>query len=641
MKNEINSLNDYRNEYQKSVNNPEDFWVEKAKAFTWKKKWDKTLSWNFFKPEVKWFQGGKLNITENCLDRHLKNNGDKTAFIWEPNDPNKESINISYQELFSSVCRFANVLKNNDIKKGDRVCIYLPMIPELVVSMLACARIGAVHSVVFAGFSSEALASRIKDAEAKLLITADGAHRGTKQIELKAIADKALLKSTEIKKVIIAKATGAEVSLIDKRDVWWKDEELKVDDICEAEEMDAEDMLFILYTSGSTGKPKGIVHSSAGYMVYVDYTFRNVFHCEEKDVYWCSADIGWVTGHSYMVYGPLLSGITSVLFEGIPTYPNPDRYWEIIDKHGVNIFYTSPTALRTLMTFDIEYIKKHKLNTLKLLGTVGEPINESAWLWYFENIGNKKCFIVDTWWQTETGGIAISPLLNVSDPKPGYAMYPLPGIQLAIVNKEGKELTENNVEGDLCIRFPWPGMLRTIYGNHERCKETYFNDYPGFYFTGDGCKRDAEGHYRITGRVDDLIKVSGHLLGTAEIENAINGHKGVVESAVIGYPHEIKGNAIYAFVVTYIQPEHTDRLEKEIITEVSKTVGAIAKPERIQFVKELPKTRSGKIMRRVFRKVLEGETENFGDTSTLVNPHVIQGIIDGNTAVIRLVSSEK
>lgn len=631
MKFEINSHEDYQKEYQKSIDNPEKFWAEKAKTFLWKKQWDNVLSWDFLEPDIKWFEGGKLNITENCLDRHLENHSDKIAFIWEPNDNTEKNVQISYKELHSKVCRFANVLKNNGVKKGDRICIYLPMIPELVVAMLACARIGAVHSVVFAGFSSEALASRINDLQAELLITSDGGFRGNKQIDIKSIVDEALLKCDGIRKVILAKRTNEDIPIIEGRDVWWGTEETKVNNICEAEVMDAEDMLFILYTSGSTGKPKGIVHSSAGYMVYVDYTFRNVFHCDDEDIYWCSADIGWITGHSYMVYGPLLSGVTSVMFEGIPTYPNPGRFWEIIDRHSVNIFYTSPTALRTLMTYDLDYVKKYDLVTLKLLGTVGEPINESAWKWYYKNIGKEECFIVDTWWQTETGGIAISPLLNVSYAKPCFAMHPLPGIQLAIVNSKGEELKENDVKGDLCIKFPWPGMLRTVYQNHKRCKETYFSDYPGYYFTGDGCMRDKNGDYKITGRVDDLIKVSGHLLGTAEIENAINSHKKVVESAVIGYPHSIKGNAICAFVITYREPENQEQLIEEIIKQVGNMIGPIAKPEKVQFVKELPKTRSGKIMRRILQKILAGETENFGDTSTLVNPQIIPDLIDEST----------
>jgi acetyl-CoA synthetase len=634
---EINSFEDYKREYKKSIANPEEFWAEKANKFEWKKKWSKILSWDFSTPDIKWFEGAKLNITENCLERHLKENGNKTAFIWEPNFPNEGSKNITYNELFTKVCRFANVLKNNGVKKGDGVSIYMPMIPELVISMLACARIGAIHSVVYAGFSSDALASRIQDTKSKLLITSDGGYRGAKITPIKSIVDEALQKCEAIENVIVVNRTGSNINMLKDRDIWWNDEDKKVNDICDAEKMDAEDTLFILYTSGSTGKPKGIVHTCAGYMVYVDYTFRNVFHYDQKDVYWCSADIGWITGHSYLVYGPLLSGVTSVMFEGIPTYPDAGRYWETIDKHKVSIFYTSPTAIRTLMTFDFKYVSKYNLKTLKLLGSVGEPINQTAWKWYYKNIGKEKCFIVDTWWQTETGGIAISPLLNVSYPKPGYAMHPLPGIQLSILDKDGKELTENEIEGVLCIKFPWPGMLRGVYGDLERFKKTYFNDYAGYYFTGDSCKRDKNGDYRVTGRVDDLIKVSGHLLGTAEIENAINSHKEIVESAVIGYPHPIKGNAICSFVVSYETPQNPNQLKKEIIKQVSYMVGPIAKPEKVKFVKELPKTRSGKIMRRILQKILAGETKNFGDTSTLINPHVIKDLIDEKSNKIELV----
>jgi len=623
---EINSYADYISEYKKSIESPEKFWEEKAEKFLWKKKWDKVLEWNFNTPEIKWFVNAKLNITENCLDRHLKERGNKIAFHWEPNDPSEEKRAISYQELYNEVCRFANVLKKNGIQKGDRVCIYLPMIPQLVIAMLACARIGAVHSVVFAGFSSGALSNRINDAKAAVLITCDGYSRGNKQIAVKPITDEALKNNPSVKKVILVKRTNQKIAL-NTNEVWWDDEMATVPPECRAEEMDAEDMLFILYTSGSTGKPKGIVHTSAGYMVYVDYTFRNVFGFGAEDVHWCTADIGWITGHSYVVYAPLLSGITSVMYEGIPTYPDAGRWWEIIDKYKVNTFYTSPTAIRTLQELGTDAIKKHSLEYLKVLGTVGEPINESAWNWYYKNIGNEKCPIVDTWWQTETGGIAISPMAKVEGMLPGYAMYPMPGIQLAIVNDKGEELIEKEVQGDLCIKFPWPGMLRTIYGDQSRCKKTYFSKYSGMYFTEDGCIRDKNGYYRISGRVDDVIKVSGHLLGTAEIENAINQHPGVVESAVVGYPHAIKGNAIQAFVVLYQNPDQSDELSREIIKLVSKLIGPIAKPEKIQFVKALPKTRSGKIMRRILKKIAAGETKDFGDTSTLIEPNVIKEII--------------
>lgn len=624
---EINSYEDYQREYAKSISDPEGFWAEKANNFQWKKKWDKTLEWNFTEPSIRWFIGGKLNITENCLDRHLAEHGDRTAFIWEPNSPDEKPLHISYQELFSKVCRFANVLKNNGVKKGDTVCIYLPMIPELAIAMLACARIGAIHSVVYAGFSSGALATRLIDAGALILITSDGAYRGERQISLKRIADEALKDCPLVSKLILVRRTGESVSLTEGRDVWWKSEEVKAQEVCSAEEMDAEDTLFILYTSGSTGKPKGIVHASAGYMVYVDYTFRNIFRCTPEDIYWCTADIGWITGHSYIVYGPLLSGITSVMFEGIPTFPDAGRWWELIDKNKVSIFYTSPTAIRTLETFGTGPVDQYNLQSLKVLGTVGEPINESAWHWYHTNIGKKGCPVLDTWWQTETGGIAISPLIPIKEQKPGFAMFPMPGILPVIVDDKGQELKGNEVEGNLCFRLPWPGMLQTVYKDHERCKKTYFSDYPGLYFSGDGCKRDKDGHYRITGRTDDVIKVSGHLLGTAEIENAINRHPDIVESAVVGYPHPIKGNAISAFVVSGNSIPDLAHLKEDIIALVSKTVGPIAKPEKIYLVKGLPKTRSGKIMRRILKKIMLGEKKEFGDTSTLIDPSVIDAII--------------
>lgn len=637
MKFEINSHEDYQREYAKSISDPEGFWTEKANHFQWKKKWDKTLEWNFTDPLIRWFIGGKLNISENCLDRHLEKDGNKIAFIWEPNSPDEKSLHISYRELFSKVCRFANVLKNNGIKKGDTVCIYLPMIPELVIAVLACARIGAIHSIVYAGFSSGALANRISDADSQILITSDGAFRGAKRIPIKSIVDEALEKCPSVNKVIITKRTGESIPFIEGRDLWWKDEEAKMSDVCPAEEMDAEDTLFILYTSGSTGKPKGIVHTVAGYMVYVDYTFRNIFRCSSEDVYWCTADIGWITGHSYLVYGPLLSGSTSVMFEGIPTYPDPGRWWNIIDKHRVSIFYTSPTAIRTLEAGGTSFIEPYNLQSLKTLGTVGEPINEAAWHWYNTNIGKNKCPILDTWWQTETGGILISPFVPVQEQKPGFAMFPLPGIQPVIVNEKGEELQGNEVEGNLCFKFPWPGMLRTIFKDHNRCKKTYFNDYPGLYFSGDGCKRDKDGHYRITGRVDDVIKVSGHLLGTAEIENAINQHPDIIESAVVGYPHPIKGNAISAFVVASHPINDQEKIKEEIIALVSKTVGPIARPEKIQIVTGLPKTRSGKIMRRILKKILQGETKDFGDTSTLIDPSVVNTIVQ-TVSVTKLIT---
>ncbi|MBI4930199.1 MAG: acetate--CoA ligase [Bacteroidetes bacterium] len=624
--NRITSFEQYLSEYKKSVENPEQFWAEKAESFLWKKKWDKVLEWNFSEPNVKWFIGGKLNITENCLDRHLKEKGTQTAIIWEPNNPNEAVRKISYKELHEEVCRFANVLKNNGAKKGDRICIYMPMVPELAIAVLACARIGAIHSVVFGGFSFQSLADRIHDADCNIVITADGAFRGAKDIPLKTVIDEALQTCPAVKKIIVLKRTNTEIKMLSGRDVWWNDELKKVSADCPAEEMDAEDMLFILYTSGSTGKPKGVVHTTAGYMVYVDYTFRNVFQYNDGEVYWCTADVGWITGHSYLVYGPLLAGATTLMFEGIPTFPDAGRFWNVIDKHKVNIFYTAPTAIRSLQAMGEDFVKPYKLSSLRVLGTVGEPINEEAWNWYNSTIGKKKCPIVDTWWQTETGGIMISPLAGITNTKPGYATLPLPGIQPSIVDEKGKELSGNNVEGRLCMKFPWPAMIRTTYKNHQRCFDTYFSHYKGYYFTGDGCRRDENGYYRITGRVDDVIKVSGHLLGTAEIENAINQHPDIVESAVVGFPHEIKGWAIYAYVIPEHERTDTDKLKKEIAETVNNLIGHIARPDKIQIVKGLPKTRSGKIMRRILRKIAENDLEHIGDTSTLLDPTVVEEI---------------
>jgi acetyl-CoA synthetase len=625
----ITSLEQYNAEYKKSVEQPEKFWEEIAGNFSWKKKWDKTLEWNFEEPNVKWFLNGKLNITENCLDRHLETRGDQAAIIWEANDPNEKSITLTYKELHAEVCRFANVLKNNGVKKGDRVCIYMPMVPGLAIAVLACARIGAVHSVVFGGFSFSSLSDRIHDAQCNVVVTADGAFRGAKQIPLKSVVDEALKTCPSVQKVIVLKRTGMEIKMENGRDVWWADEIKKVSADCPAEIMDSEDMLFILYTSGSTGKPKGVVHTTAGYMVFTAYTFQNVFQYNEKEIYWCTADIGWITGHSYLVYGPLLCGATSLMFEGIPTFPDAGRFWNVIDKHKVNIFYTAPTAIRSLEAQGLSFVKPYKLDSLRVLGTVGEPINVEAWNWYNENIGKKKCPIVDTWWQTETGGIMISPLAGITKTKPGYATLPVPGVQPVLVDEKGNELKGNGVEGRLCFKFPWPGILRTTYGNHQRCKETYFATYPNLYFSGDGCKRDEDGYYRITGRVDDVIKVSGHLLGTAEIENAINQHPNVVESAVVGFPHNIKGWGIYAYVICEHTPEDPEALKKEVSETVTKFMGAIAKPDKIQIVSGLPKTRSGKIMRRILRKVAEGETKELGDTSTLLDPGVVTEIIEG------------
>lgn len=625
----INSLGGYIHEYQKSVNDPEAFWSDIAETFYWRKKWDKTLDWNFEEPNVNWFVNGKLNITENIFERRLFTNGDDPAIIWEPNEPSEPAITYTYRELYEKVCQFANVLLKNGIEKGDRVIIYLPMIPEAAIAMLACARVGAVHSVVFAGFSSSALADRINGCEAKMVLTSDGNFRGKKNIPVKAVVDEALESTSTVEKVIIAKRTGVEVTMKEGRDLWWHEETEGTSTENKAAEMDSEDMLFILYTSGSTGKPKGVVHTTGGYMVYTTYTFQNVFNYEPGDVYWCTADVGWITGHSYIVYGPLLSGATSVMFEGVPTYPDAGRFWEICAKHKVNQFYTAPTAIRALQGFGLDPIEKHDLSTLKVLGSVGEPINEEAWHWYHDHIGKGKCPIVDTWWQTETGGILISPLPGIIPTKPAYATLPLPGVQPIIVDAQGQELKGNNVQGNLCIKFPWPSMLRTTYGDHERCRNTYFSNYPGYYFTGDGVKRDEDGYYRILGRVDDVINVSGHRMGTAEVENAINEHPMVIESAVVGFPHDIKGQGIYAYVITEAASSETDteeELKKEIINTVKKIIGPIAKPDEVQIVSGLPKTRSGKIMRRILRKVAEGDVSNLGDTSTLLNPEVVDEI---------------
>jgi acetyl-CoA synthetase len=625
---QIKSFDEYQKTYQYSVDYPEQFWEGIANNFQWRKKWNKVLSWNFSEPNTKWFEGAKLNITENCLDRHLTENGDKPAIIWEPNDPQKESITLSYKILHEQVCRFGNVLKKNGVKKGDRVCIYMPMVPELAVAVLACARIGAVHSVVFGGFSAKSIADRINDAECKVVITADGAFRGNKQIQLKEVIDDALIGCPTVEKVIVLTHTRMAVSMLKGRDVWWEDEIKLVDTNCPAEEMDAEDLLFILYTSGSTGKPKGVVHTIGGYMVYAGYTFSNVFNYQPDEVFFCTADIGWITGHSYIVYGPLSQGATTLMFEGIPTFPDASRMWQVVDKHKVNILYTAPTAIRSLMSFGDAPLKDVDLSSLRVLGSVGEPINEEAWHWFDENIGKGKCPIVDTWWQTETGGIMISPIAYVTPTKPSFATLPLPGIQPILVDEQGKEIEGNGVNGNLCIKFPWPGMLRTTYGDHERCKLTYFSTYKDLYFTGDGCLRDEDGYYRITGRVDDVINVSGHRIGTAEVENAINMHAGVVESAVVGYPHDVKGQGIYAFVINPNVHGDEDLTRKDILQTVTRVIGAIAKPDKILFVSGLPKTRSGKIMRRILRKIAEGETQQIGDVSTLLDPAVVTEIIE-------------
>ncbi len=612
-----------------SIEDPEGFWADQAAGFTWQRRWDHVLEWDFEGPSVKWFIGGRLNITENCLDRHLEQHAQRIAVIWEPNDPHAPGQRITYRELHERVCAMANVLKRNGIGKGDRVAIYMPMIPELLVSVLACARIGAVHSVVFCGFSAQSLADRVNDAQAVAVLCSDGMYRGAKEMPVKAVVDEALEQCPSVRRVIVTQRVGWNVRMQEGRDVWAHDELSHVNVFCAAEPMDSEDPLFILYTSGSTGKPKGVVHTCGGYMVYTHYTFRNVFQAGEKDVFWCTADVGWVTGHSYMVYGPTLAGATQVMFEGVPTYPDAGRFWQVIDKHGVTIFYTAPTAIRSLMAAGLDHVLPYSLHSLRVLGSVGEPINEEAWHWYRTHIGKGRSPIVDTWWQTETGGILISSLAGVTDEKPGHAAWPLPGIQPVLLTAEGQEITANEVEGMLCIKFPWPSMLRTTWGDHERCRQTYFSAYKGHYFTGDGAKRDADGRYRIIGRVDDVLNVSGHRFGTAEIESAINTAKGVVESAVVGYPHDIKGQGIYAYVVTERPVTDPEDMRGAIIEAVVAGIGRIAKPDKIQFVSGLPKTRSGKIMRRILRKVAENELGSLGDTSTLLDPAVVEEIKGG------------
>lgn len=625
---QIKSLEQYKEVYARSVADPQGFWAEQAETFTWKKKWDKTLEWDFRTPDIKWFKGGKLNITENCLDRHLEERGDQPAIIWEANDPNAPNKIYTYKQLHAEVCKAANGLKALGVGKGDRVCFYMPMVPELAIAVLACARIGAVHSVVFAGFSAQALADRVNDATCKMIICSDYNSRGEKNIPVKAVVDDAMaLGCPSIETILVHKNTGEDIAWSDK-DVWWHDAIDNQSTECEAEEMDSEDMLFILYTSGSTGKPKGVVHTCGGYMVYTTFSFKNVFQYQPGDVYWCTADIGWITGHSYIVYGPLSAGATTVMFEGVPTYPDAGRFWQVCEKLKVNQFYTAPTAIRALMAQGDEFVEGYDLSDLKVLGSVGEPINEEAWHWYNEKIGKKNCPIVDTWWQTETGGILITPLPNITDTKPCHASYPMPGVQPVLLDSEGNLVEGNDVEGLLAIKYPWPSMLRTTYGDHERCKNTYFSMFDNHYFTGDGARRDADGRLRIIGRVDDVINVSGHRMGTAEVENAINEHDNVVESAVVGYPHDIKGQGIYAYVIVNNPVEDVDAFRKEVVAVVRKEIGPIAKPDKIQVVSGLPKTRSGKIMRRILRKVASSDTSNLGDTSTLLNPEVVQEIID-------------
>ena len=629
----VRNFEEYKQAYQKSVEQPEAFWAGIAENFKWQKKWDKVLDWDFRKANTKWFSGAKLNITENCIDRHLESMGDQPAIIWEPNDPEEHYRRITFKELHAKVSQVGNMLKNNGVKKGDRVCIYMPMVPELAIAVLACARIGAIHSVVFGGFSAQSIADRIQDAQCEVVITADGGFRGNKDIPLKNVIDDALVQCPSVRRVIVLTRSRTPVSMIKGRDCWWEDEIKKVETQgnpeCPAEPMDAEDELFILYTSGSTGKPKGVVHTCGGYMVYTGYTFANVFQYEPGEVFFCTADIGWITGQSYLVYGALLQGATTLMFEGVPTWPDAGRFWDIVDKYKVEILYTAPTAIRSLMGFGDEPLKGKDLSSLKKLGSVGEPINEEAWNWFNEKIGKGKCPIVDTWWQTETGGIMISPLANITPTKPGYATLPLPGIQPCLVDESGNEIEGNGVSGNLCIKFPWPGIIRTTFGDHERCRTTYFSTYDNKYFTGDGCLRDEDGYYRITGRVDDVINVSGHRIGTAEVENAINMHADVVESAVVGYPHDIKGQGIYAYVILGTSLHDHDLTRRDILQTVTRIIGAIAKPDKIQFVSGLPKTRSGKIMRRILRKIAEGDVSNLGDTSTLLDPSVVEEIKDG------------
>jgi acetyl-CoA synthetase len=638
---QIRSLEQYHADYKRSIEDPEGFWSNIAEHFIWKKKWDQVLQWNFNEPRVRWFEGAQLNITENCIDRHLADKGDQPAIIWEPNDPNERTRVVTYNILHKRVCQFAQVLINNGVKKGDRVCIYMGMVPELAYAVLGCARIGAIHSVIFGGFSAQSIADRLADAKAEFIVTCDGAYRGVKDIPLKSVIDDALVGNTTIKRVIVYTRTRTPVSMIKGRDVWWEEEmehaALQLEQAgsvhVPAVAMEAEDPLFILYTSGSTGKPKGVVHSSAGYMLWTNYTFINVFQYQPGQVHFCTADIGWITGHSYILYGPLSAGATSVMFEGIPTWPDAGRFWDIVDKYKVNILYTAPTAIRSLMGFGMQPLEGKELSSLQVLGTVGEPINEEAWHWYDEHIGKKRCPIVDTWWQTETGGVLISNLAGITPAKAAWATLPLPGVQPLLVDENGKQVTERDeqglIKGNLCIKAPWPSILRTTYGDHERCRQNYFATYENLYFTGDGALQDEQGNFRITGRVDDVLNVSGHRIGTAEVENAINAHAGVVESAVVGYPHDIKGQGIYAYVIVSHYHQDVEQTRKDILQTVTRVIGPIAKPDKIQFVSGLPKTRSGKIMRRILRKIAEGEISNLGDTTTLLDPGVVEEIVRG------------
>ncbi len=626
----VKCLDDYYEMYKRSIDDPDGFWTEQAENFTWFQRWDKIREFDFHEGNIKFYLNGRTNMTYNCLDRQLDTRGDQIALIWEGNDP-EDSRKITYKELHEEVCKFANVLKKHGVKKGDRVCLYLQMIPQLPVAMLACARIGAIHSIVFGAFSSDSLKDRINDSECKVLITQDTALRGKKNdIPMKTNADRALNETPSIETVFVVKRTGNEVPMADGRDLWWE-EEMAADDVageCPVEEMDSEDPLFILYTSGSTGKPKGVLHTTGGYMIYASLTHKYVFDYHDGDIYWCTADIGWITGHSYIVYGPLLNGATSVMFEGVPNYPDPSRFWQIVDKYQVNQFYTAPTAIRALMKEGDEWVTKTSRESLRLLGTVGEPINPEAWRWYHEVVGNCKCPIVDTWWQTETGGILITPLPAAIPTKPGSATLPFFGIEPAILDDKGNEL-EGATSGSLVIKAAWPGMMRTVYGHHQRFKDVYFSMYPGYYFTGDGAKRDEDGYYWITGRIDDVINVSGHRMGTAEVESALVAHPAVAEAAVVGYPHEIKGQGIYAYVTLKTGFEYTDELRKELRNHVRKEIGPIATPDVIHWAPGLPKTRSGKIMRRILRKIAANELDQLGDTSTLADPSVVDTLIDG------------
>lgn len=630
---QITSMAQYESDYKKSINDPESFWGEVAENFTWRRKWDKVLEWNFKDPKVEWFKGAKLNITENCLDRHLEEHGNNTAIIFEPNDKDEHYRALTYKDLYRKVCQFSHVLKKNGVKKGDRVIIYMGMIPELAIAVLACARVGAIHSVVFGGFSAQSIADRLTDAQAEFIITCDGAFRGQKDIPLKSVIDDALVACPFVKRVIVATRTRIPVSMIKGRDVWWEDEIKTVETLglrhFEPEIMDAEDPLFILYTSGSTGKPKGVVHTVGGYMVYTNYTFINTFQYQPGEIFFCTADIGWITGHSYIVYGPLSAGATTVIFEGVPTWPDAGRFWEIVEKHKINILYTAPTAIRSLINFGDEPLRGKDLSTLRVLGSVGEPINEEAWHWYDTKIGKNNCPVVDTWWQTETGGILITNLAGVTPAIPSWATLPMPGILPCLVDENGKEIEGNNVSGNLCIKQPWPSIIRTTYNDHERCRQTYFATYENMYFTGDGAIRDEKGNYKITGRVDDVLNVSGHRIGTAEVENAINMHAGVVESAVVGFPHDLKGQGIYAFVIYNRESQDNNLSRHDIMQTVSRIIGPIAKPDKIQFVSGLPKTRSGKIMRRILRKIAENDLANIGDVSTLIDPAVVEEIKAG------------